>query len=238
MDIIRKISAAALALVMCTTLCACSTVKKANVDSDRSGADSTGNSDDQALSEPPVTVTREIQIPQGTASANDFTAAGLQGITDDDKDTLVSLCNLMCHKWAKSCLTKKEYDYTGLVNNSNFVKYLNLVSLNGVIACITDSYDAKFALESMTVDGSFATMTGSYHEPIHSNTGGAYGNFTFIVENVNGRFYVNDMFYLNNMIEESPDYLVRPDFVDSPTPNYWQSDENLAAAEKILTGVQ
>ena len=90
----------------------------------------------------------------------------------------------------------------------------------------------------MTVDGSFATLTGLYHEPIHSNTGGAYGNFTFIVENVNGRFYVNDMFYLNNMIEESPDYLVRPDFVDSPIPNYWQSGENLAAAEKIMIGVQ
>lgn len=232
MDIIRKISAAALALVMCTTLCACSTVKKANVDSDRSGADSTGNSDNQALSEPPVTVTGEIQIPQGTTSANDFTAAGLQGITDDDKDILVALCNLMCHKWAKSWKNKEEYDYTGLVNNSNFVKYLNLSALNANIMGISDSIYMKFELESMTVDSSFATLTGLY---LSSN--GGDGVFTFIVENVNGRFYVNDMFY-STAPNKSPDQLIRPDFVDSPTPNYWQSDENLAAAEKIMIGFQ
>lgn len=238
MDIIRKINAAALACVMCTMLCACSTVKKADVDSDSAGVDSTVNSDNQALSEPTVTVTEDIRTTQGNSSANEFSAAGLQEITDDDKDTLVDLCNLMCHKWAGCYKNRKEYDYAGLVNNSNFVKYLNLSALNVSLLCLTDSYYAEFALESMTVDGSFATLTGLYHEPIHSNTGGGFGNATFIVENVNGRFYVNDMLFLSAIKDESPDYLVRPDFVDSPTPNYWQSDDNLAAAEKILTGVQ
>lgn len=238
MDIIRKFCIAAAALTMCTALGACSTVKKADVDSDSAVFDSTGNSDNQALSEPTVTVTEDIRTTQGNSSANEFLAAGLQGIADGDKDTLVELCDLMCHKWAKSWKNQEEYDYAGLVNNNNFVKYLNLVSLYGVIECITDSYYAEFKLESITVDGSFATLTGLYHEPIHSNTGGAYGKFTFIVENVNGRFYVNDMVYSGGIIEEDSDYRVRPEFINSPTPNYWQSDENLAAAEKILTGVQ
>lgn len=232
MDIIRKINAAALACVMCTMLYACSTVKKADVDSDSVGVDSTVNSDNQALSEPTVTVTEDIRTTQGNSSSNEFSAAGLQGINDDDKDTLVDLCNLMCHKWAGCYKNRKEYDYSGLVENRNFIKYLNLSALNANIMGISDSIYMKFELESMTVDSSFATLTGFY---LSSN--GGDGEFTFIVENVNGRFYVNDMFY-STAPSKSPDQLIRPDFVDSPTPNYWQSDENLAAAEKILTGVQ
>lgn len=224
MDIIRKMSAIALACVMCTMLCACSTVKKAAVDS----SDVTDN---HALSEPVVVTTEGVTTTQKPTSDDEFSAAGLQGIADSDKDTMVALCDLMCHKWAKSYNTKEKDYYTGLVNNSNFVKYLNLTALNVTLMGIPDSPDAAFTFETMTSDGNFATLTGSYLSP-----SGGYGKFTFIVENVNGRFFVNDMYY-----DASPDLvdkLVRPEFIQSPTPNYWKSDENLAAAEKILTNVQ
>lgn len=223
MDIIRKMSMAAAAFVMCMMLCACSTVKKVDVDSSIS-------TDNNSVLEPVIISTEDIEIPQQTTSADEFTAAGSQGITDGDEDTMVALCDLMCHKWAKSYNKKEKDYYTGLVNNSNFINYLNLTALNIAIESISDSSDAAFTFESMTVDGNFATLTGLYSRP---NSG--EGIFTFIVENVNGRFCVNDMVYQGG--PGSADPLVRPEFIQSPTPNYWQSDENFAAAEKILTGI-
>ncbi|MBO5382909.1 MAG: hypothetical protein J6A30_01265 [Ruminococcus sp.] len=122
---------------------------------------------------------------------------------------------------------------TVIANNydcSNFVKYLNLTASNVTLMGIPYSSDASFTFESMTSDGNFATLTDSYISP-----SGGYGKFTFIVENVKGRFFVNDMYY--DSAPDMVDKLVRPEFINSPTPNYWQSDENLAA-ERILTAVQ
>lgn len=224
MDIIRKMITAALTCVICTTLCSCSTVKKAKIDS----GDVTDN---PALSEPVVITTKDVITTQKPNSDDEFSALDLQEISDGDKETMTALCNLMCHKWAKSYNTKQKDYYTGLVNNSNFVKYLNLTASNVTLMGIPYSSDASFTFESMTSDGNFATLTGSYISP-----SGGYGKFTFIVENVKGRFFVNDMYY--DSAPDMVDKLVRPEFINSPTPNYWQNDENLAVAERILTAVQ
>ncbi len=142
-------------------------------------------------------------------------------------------CNKTNPTSGNSSQVSSYYDFSTIANNydcSNFVKYLNLTASNVTLMGIPYSSDASFTFESMTSDGNFATLTGSYISP-----SGGYGKFTFIVENVKGRFFVNDMYY--DSAPDMVDKLVRPEFINSPTPNYWQSDENLAA-ERILTAVQ
>lgn len=232
----------AIALILISTFCVvCNTsnidsktqVKSSDKNTNETknfSIDSEFNSENEELSTTELNTENIVSTESCTEDINGFKAKS-ELISEEDEETIVSLCNFMCHKFAK-IYNAKINDSEGEEDFSLFVQYENL---NGYLIAelkectfesISDSENALFSVDEISLDGEVALVNGVYNDKE-----GAYGSFTFIVSNTEGTFYVNDMIY---KAMGSADYVCRPDFIENPYPDYWLDQNNYDSVMGVL----
>lgn len=135
----------------------------------------------------------------------------------DDIDTLTQLCNDACKKWALLYNGKDESDFSQIVATDALNTYLMNCVKNMSISGISTAEDAKYQVKSTEIKDRLATIKGVYRDSV-----GSYGTFIFIIENIEGGLYINDMIY---DYTDTFDKLYRRDFIYDPQPDFWNDSE-------------
>lgn len=164
----------------------------------------------------------------GYRKLSEFDASSKNEITEQDDIAILRLCNKACHKWARLYNGLDETDFSELVTTDALNQYLMQSAANSCIMCISTSESAVYESDQIDYNGKYATVKGIYRNP-----NGADGMFIFILENIDGTLYINDMIY---DAMDTFDNWFRFEFVQSPCPDFWSDPEQAAEMLEKASG--
>ena len=144
---------------------------------------------------------------------------------EEDKETILNICNDICKD------LKELYSYDRIIQYNALKEYLKYSVTNSAFDAIPDGTGLHLSLQSLTIETRNALVTG-----LLKDSTGAYGECTIILSNNAGEILLNDI-ALDT--KGSSDTIYRPDFLNSPYPDFWLEYSNYSwIAEQTLSNIQ
>jgi len=164
---------------------------------------------------PDITTIPEVSTAvQPTENVPDVT----ERASIDDKEAVTALCDEMCRRWGEFCEGYTTKSFSDIVQYSALSIYLATAVKNHNSQMLPDG-TAYFELTSFETREGYAFAKG-----ICRGRNTAWGEYTFIVTEVEGRLLINDMIADS---QDSHDTEYRPEFMRSPYPDYWKDNSIL-----------
>ena len=144
---------------------------------------------------------------------------------EEDKETILNICNDICKD------LKELYSYDRIIQYDALKEYLKYSVTNSAFDAIPDGTGLHLSLQSLTIETQNALVTG-----LLKDSTGAYGECTIILSNNAGEILLNDIAVDT---KGSSDTIYRPDFLNSPYPDFWLEYSNYSwIAEQTLSNIQ
>ena len=131
---------------------------------------------------------------------------------EEDKETILNICNDICKD------LKELYSYDRIIQYDALKEYLKYSVTNSAFDAIPDGTGLHLSLQSLTIETKNALVTG-----LLKDSTGAYGECTIILSNNAGEILLNDIAVDT---KGSSDTIYRPDFLNSPYPDFWLEYSN------------
>ena len=133
---------------------------------------------------------------------------------EEDKETILNICNDICKD------LKELYSYDSIIQYDALKEYLKYSVTNSAFDAIPDGTGLHLSLQSLTIEAKNALVTG-----LLKDSTGAYGECTIILSNNAGEILLNDIAVDT---KGSSDTIYRPDFLQSPYPDFWLEYNNFS----------
>lgn len=152
-----------------------------------------------------------------TVEKQQYMAAASDSVSAADEAAVLALCEDACDLFAQCAVQSAETDFSQLVTVDALNRYLTAgAEYYGTQLSFVEGLN--FACDSLTYTDGYAIAKGTYR-----NDSAICGNFAFVIENINGRLYLNDMIF---EAMDSYDMLYRSGLYEQPQVDFWTDPGN------------
>lgn len=175
--------------------------------------DSAAETTTSAISTTEVTAAETTTVQTtATADQKQYTAAASDGVSNADAAAVLALCEDACDLFAQCAKGSAKTDFGHLVRVDALNRYLVAEAAHyGTMLSFGDYLD--FECDTLTYADGYAIAKGVYRNDSEQG-----GNFAFVIENVGGKLYLNDMIYQSL---DNYDAIYRSGLYEQPQVDFW-----------------